>query len=75
MPGDRLLKLATENERVDSVLSQPPIRDIRQSLPPAWRSFLHFCERMGNGEIQQLKVQDGLPVVAEAVTRRVRFSP
>ena len=44
-------------------------------LPPEWRSFLSFCERLGNGEIHELKIQDGLPVVAQAVTRRVRFSP
>ena len=45
------------------------------SLPPEWRSFLSFCERLGNGEIHELKIQDGLPVIAQAVTRRVRFLP
>jgi hypothetical protein len=45
------------------------------SLPPEWRSFLSFCERLGNGEIHELKIQDGHPVIAQAVTPRIRFLP
>jgi len=30
---------------------------------------------LGHGEIEKLKIQDGLPMVAEFTTRKVKFSP
>lgn len=44
-----------------------------QPLPPAWRAFVHYCEQLGHGEIQVLKVQDGLPVMAEMVIKKIKF--
>jgi hypothetical protein len=45
------------------------------SLHPAWSSFLRFCEELQFGEIEKLKIQDGLPVMAELTTKKVRFAP
>ncbi len=44
-------------------------------LHPAWRAFLRYCRELGHGEIERLKIQDGLPVLAEVTTRKVKFSP
>jgi hypothetical protein len=44
-------------------------------LHPAWRAFVRYCAEMGHGEIELLKIQDGLPVMAEAVKKKVKFSP
>lgn len=43
-------------------------------LHPAWEAFIKYCERLGHGEIERLKIQDGLPVLAEITTQKVKFS-
>jgi hypothetical protein len=43
-------------------------------LHPAWRAFFRFCSELQHGEIEHLKVQDGLPVLAELVSKKVKFS-
>ncbi len=42
-------------------------------LHPAWLAFLRFCEELRYGEIGRLSIQDGLPVLAEVTTRKVKF--
>lgn len=44
------------------------------SLHPAWRAFVHFCGELRHGEIERLKIQDGLPVLAEVTTKKVKFT-
>jgi hypothetical protein len=44
------------------------------SLHPAWLEFIRFCHQMGHGEIDQLKIQDGLPMLAETVRQKVKFT-
>lgn len=43
------------------------------NLHPAWRAFVSYCTEMRHGEIEKLKIQDGLPVLAEVTTRKVKF--
>lgn len=43
-------------------------------LRPAWRHFLQFCEELQHGEIEKLKIQDGLPVLAEVTKKKVKFT-
>lgn len=42
-------------------------------LHPAWLAFVRFCRDMQFGEIENLKIQDGLPVAAEITRKRVKF--
>lgn len=42
-------------------------------LHPAWLAFIPHCRELGLGEISQLKMQDGLPVMAEETTKKVKF--
>ena len=44
------------------------------ALHPAWRAFIRYCEQLKHGEIEKLKIQDGLPVLAEVTTQKVKFS-
>jgi hypothetical protein len=44
-----------------------------KSLHPAWRAFIPHCRDLGFGEISQLKIQDGLPVMAEETKKKVKF--
>ncbi len=39
----------------------------------SWHAFIKYCESMGFGEIEILKIQNGLPVMAEVVKRKVKF--
>ncbi len=43
-------------------------------LNPAWVAFIRHCQRLGFGEISRLKIQDGVPVLAEESTRKVKFN-
>ena len=42
-------------------------------LHPAWVAFIRYCQELGFGEISQLKVQDGIPVMAEETRRKIKF--
>ena len=41
---------------------------------PAWLAVIELCRELGYGEIERLSIQDGLPVLAETVKRKVRFT-
>ena len=44
-------------------------------LHPAWRAFIRYCAELQHGEMESLKIQDGLPVLAEVIKKKVKFSP
>jgi len=44
------------------------------SMHPTWLRLIRYCSELGHGEIEKLKIQDGLPVLAEVTTRKVKFS-
>lgn len=44
-------------------------------MHPAWEVFIRYCRQLGHGELERLKIQDGLPMMAELATRKVKFSP
>jgi hypothetical protein len=39
----------------------------------AWQNFIRLCQQLGHGEIEKLKIQDGVPVMAEVVREKVKF--
>lgn len=40
---------------------------------PIWHSFIKYCEAIKNGEIERLKIQNGLPMLAEEVKKKIEF--
>ena len=40
---------------------------------PIWYSFVKYCEALEYGEIEKLKIQDGLPVAADRVLKKTKF--
>lgn len=44
------------------------------SLHPAWIAFVRYCQQMGYGEIERLKIQDGIPVLVEVSRHKIKFS-
>ena len=41
---------------------------------PAWHRLMQYCEELGHGEIEKLKIQDGVPVIADVVREKVKFT-
>jgi hypothetical protein len=64
------------NLNVDPTMTRPSQSD-RASAPvhPAWLRLMHYCAELGHWEIEKLKIQDGLPMLAEVTTRKIKFSP
>ena len=44
-----------------------------ETLHPAWRAFIRYCANLRHGEIDRLSIQDGLPVLAQSTTKKVKF--
>lgn len=47
--------------------------DRNQELHPAWQELIRFCRDLGYGEIERLNIQDGLPVSAEVIKKKIRW--
>jgi len=45
------------------------------ALHAAWLAFVAFCQELRHGEIERLKIQDGLPVLAEVTKKKIKFGP
>lgn len=41
---------------------------------PAWQKFIAYCREIGHGEIEKVKIMDGVPVLAEKVTQKTKFA-
>jgi len=54
---------------------QNPKRPTDNDLHPAWSAFITYCLDLEHGEIEMLKIQNGLPVLAEVIKKKVRFAP
>jgi len=44
------------------------------SVHPSWLRLIHYCAELGHGEIEKLRIQDGLPMGAEVTTKKIKFS-
>lgn len=44
-----------------------------RSMHPTWVAFVRYCEKLRHGDIERLRIQDGLPVLAEVTTKKVKF--
>jgi len=45
------------------------------NLHSAWLQFIRYCTDLGHGEIEKLKIQDGLPMIAELAVKKIKFAP
>ena len=45
-----------------------------RTLSPGWLKFIQYCEHLAFGEIANLKIQNGVPMMAEQVTKKIKFS-
>ncbi|HET9743253.1 MAG TPA: hypothetical protein VFQ00_10925 [Terriglobales bacterium] len=51
-----------------------PATAVAAPLHPAWIAFIRHCAEMGYGEIERLKIQDGIPVLVEVSRHKIRFT-
>jgi hypothetical protein len=65
-------KVNSNLEAITSIkMRQSPIE---ASIHPSWLRLIRYCAELGHGEIEKLKIQDGLPMAAEVTTKKVKFS-
>lgn len=50
------------------------VRSEQVEMHPAWIAFVRYCQEMGYGEIERLKIQDGIPVLVEVSRQKIKFS-
>ena len=64
------------NRKPDKPVSHASESETKHStavLHPSWLAFMRHCQEIGFGEIGQLKIQDGLPVMAEESVKKIKF--
>ena len=42
-------------------------------LPAPWLKFIAFCMSIGHGELERVKIQDGVPVLVERVLEKFKL--
>jgi len=68
------LRSQAKNPSGKTTASRPALPMDSPLSHPSWIAFMQFCQELGHGEIEKLKIQDGLPVIAETVRRKVKFT-
>jgi len=63
----------TPAKPVTTLTTERPL--VEKLLHPTWRAFIRYCAELQHGEMESLKIQDGLPVLAEVVKKKVKFGP
>jgi hypothetical protein len=67
------MKNVAQRESVTNFRSHPS-GSLRPNHP-AWIAFIRFCGELQHGQIEILRIQDGLPVLAEVTRKKVKFAP
>lgn len=70
--GDTRTNNGNGSSRFATTSVQPLLSS--QDLHPLWRAFIRYCYELQHGEIEVLKIQDGLPVLAEVTKKKVKFA-
>ncbi len=42
-------------------------------IHPSWQALIRFCRDLKHGEIERINIQDGLPVSAEVIRKKIRW--
>ena len=41
---------------------------------PAWKALIRHCQAIGHGEIERIKIQNGIPVLIEKSVERIKLT-
>jgi len=68
--------MESKGDKVRQILPRTgaaPGASAMEDLHPTWQALIRFCRDLGHGEIERIKIQDGLPVSAEVITKKIRW--
>jgi hypothetical protein len=68
-----MAEIGREN-REGKVAQEASERRASTYMHPAWARLMRYCVELGHGEIEKLKIQDGVPVIADVVREKVKFT-
>lgn len=52
----------------------PQERAARVTLHPSWEALIRYCEKLQFGELEKVRIQNGLPMTVEVIRTKVRFT-
>jgi hypothetical protein len=62
------------DQAIDKVATRGPDEAIAvRSLHPSWCALIRYCADLKHGEIERLKIQNGLPMLAEVTKQKIKF--
>jgi len=55
-------------------LKRKKIEPVTNSIHPAWIALIRHCQTLGYGELERIKIQDGVPVLIEKSVERIKLT-
>ena len=43
-------------------------------LHPGWLALIRLCKDLNHGEIERIRIQDGLPVLVEVIRQKIKLT-
>jgi hypothetical protein len=63
----------SETDNRNAAPMRPQTNSLEKADHPAWIAFISYCIELDHGEIEILRIQNGLPVLAEVTRKKVKF--
>lgn len=73
-PGLRRFQVNKEVRSMEKTSKQKPEKTETVKVKPGWVRFMKYCEQLGYGELTKVSIQNGLPMSAEYVKKKIRFN-
>lgn len=71
--GVGTMKSSIEATQPGEASTAQPAGAAKEEFNGAWLVFIRYCRQLGFGEIERLKIQDGVPILAEVTTKKIKF--
>jgi len=66
--------MTTNNKAVVKMTGDSPQTKQGAKVHPAWLALMRHCREIGFGEIERIKIQDGVPVMIETTIKRTKLT-
>ena len=66
--------MSTHINKKPNSIGEQQLKVAFRSLHPAWINLIVHCREIGYGEIERLKIQDGVPVLIEKTIQRIKLT-
>lgn len=44
------------------------------AVHPAWIALIRHCQKIGHGEIERIKIQNGIPILIEKSVEKIKLT-